>query len=304
MLTAKISQILKTQGCAGLAKKYSSPVWWHRALKTVDHHLLGTNAVLSALASFDSDVGKYGLTAASTKLVDLHGIKVNRYFVGSKPHHLVTSPRTIFVGVNHDSFIEPLLLLSLLKGDAVRIFIISMYRYIGHNFAYYTLPVLPKKYALQNQPAGGVKIPPLRHPMKYFYFAENYSLKKIESLNHHSLISGARYLKKGSVVIFPGGGDPSLHPWYRGIGNLIKLVSPELFPLKIVPISFNSLNKGNVTLHLHNIFTGGESVLETNSVIGRPIEITLEDTKDSPEYLALSLQQLAIAHTRIDRVGL
>jgi hypothetical protein len=71
------------------------------------------------------------------------------------------------------------------------------------------------------------------------YVLENRTVDEIKELNRQSINQAAEQLcGGGALIIFPNGGRPIHHPWYRGIGEILSLLPPEvLSSMPIFPIS-------------------------------------------------------------------
>ncbi|MFA6250266.1 MAG: hypothetical protein WC686_02035 [Candidatus Shapirobacteria bacterium] len=198
------------------------------------------NKAIKKWAKLESKIKKIGLARVSKELITLLNIEVE---LSKKIDKWTKKGRgAIFVGLNHDSWIEAFIFFSLLKRDDFRAIGLISFSRLGKNYAKYILPVMERKYAWNYEKSSIVKWD------KLLLRAENLAIEDVNNINKDTFDKAARNLGKGeSILIFTTGGHGIKSKWGYGIEEIIKRIDAnELANVDIVPFYFSGLKKWDV----------------------------------------------------------
>lgn len=252
---------------------------------------IGLSGLAFSLLEHEKELDSLGIAQASRNLLTRSGMLVSIDNRLSNNDLLKKNSRVLFVGLNHESFIEPIILYSLLDRDDIRLIAISFFRQLGRNFSKYLLPVLPKICTIDYNGQRGKKILGLDVRLG-LYETEGLNLAQANKMNSHSLAEAARYLDKNhAVTLYPASGKSIGGSWFPGIGKIINLMSDRKSPLPVVAVEFRGLGKKKLLSHLRRVYTGKPSILEMQVIIYPEIN-----------YLSTSKNPLAITEELYQKV--
>jgi len=203
----------------------------------------------------------------------------------------------ILLGLNHEAYIEPVVLVSLLHRNDMRILGMKIFQYLGPRIAEYILPVLPKKVAVDYHGNKKPTLFNLLEPIYRLYLLENRTVAEIGHLNQLSIQHAADHLSAGGVLItFPGGGQHLHRPWYRGTGEILSLLPPEvLSSTPIYPISTTGLSKKLFLQKARQAAFVKQRPASVQINVYDPIYIPTEIVDYSPEQLVDYLKAKSMA---------
>ncbi len=193
----------------------------------------------------------------------------------------------ILLGLNHESIIEPIVLVSLLNRNDLKFLGMKVFQYLGPRIAAYILPVLPRKVAVdycgEKKPAFSDRLDLIYQ----LYVLENRTVDEIKELNRWSICQAAEHLcGGGALIIFPNGGRPIDRPWYRGIGEILDLLPPEvLSSMPIFPISIVGPSRKQLFQKVRQAVFSRRCSTSIQVNLFDPIYIAPEAASFSPEQI-------------------
>jgi len=224
------------QGLLERTKKRGERMRW-RWLYYLDKKFIGLGAMLKKWVMLEKKIDEVGLPAVSRELLEELGIRIEI----DRPVDKWTDGKrgVIFLGLNHESIIEPILAFSIMGRRDVNLISGQTFTRLGRNFAKSVLPVMQRKYAWNFQKKSIVAI----HGM--LYRAENLSLEDVDRINRSTFDKTAEKLKnKEAVILFTMGGHKMDGKWGRGIEEMIRRIEPEKRKeIDMVPLYFSGLRR-------------------------------------------------------------
>lgn len=255
---SKLHSFLKKNGIKGISDRLDAGKdhFFLKILFLLEHKYLGLRSLLNFWLDLDKFIPEKGLSFASRLFVSKLGLKVKK---NCSPEILNKSGKpVIFIGINHEAYLEPFLVFSILERNDIKVIAMKPYQILGQNFSKHILPVMIKKYARDNMR--------LKHRLenkidllKAFYRAENLTKKEIESLNRRSFNLSVKFLQQGgALVIFPAGGYGLERSWGNGIGEIIKRLGKNKRKTSgtvLTPVIFKGLTAKLVRQQIRTSFT-------------------------------------------------
>jgi len=205
----------------------------------------------------------------------------------------------ILLGLNHEAYLEPVVLVSLLHRNDMRIMGMKVFQYLGPRLAEYILPVLSKKVAVDYYGDKKSALYKLLNPVYRLYLLESRSVEESRHLNRKSIQQAADHLSAGGVLItFPGGGQHIHRPWYRGTGEILSLLPPEILcSTPIYPIVTTGLSKKLFLQKAHQAVSVTKRPASVQVNVYDPIYIPPEIVDYSPEQLLEYLKAKSMARS-------
>jgi hypothetical protein len=227
------------EGMAENMKSRKRKIRW-KWLYLLDKKFVGLGYLLKRWVELEGKIDKVGLPEVSREIFEELGMKIT---VSKNIDKWVSGERgVIFLGLNHESIIEPILAYAVLKRKDISLISGKTFMRLGKNFAKNVLPVMQRKYAWNFDRRSIVSI----HGM--LYRAENLSMEDINQINLGTFDKAADKLRKNQgIIIFTMGGNKMNGKWGRGIEEIIKRISREKRKeIDIVPLYFSGLNRMDI----------------------------------------------------------
>jgi len=293
--------LLSERGAKGVSQKIASlrkEKIFFRLLFFLDRKLLGFARFVDLFVKTEEKIPSVGIAQSSAWLLDRYGIDYSSA-KGCFAHLKKPKKGVIFLGINHNSSFEPLILFALAERDDLYMISIKTYQLFGKNWAKHILPVMPKRYANDHQ---------RRYRKTFFNFFKlwetfcklhllsDLSCQEAKRMNQASFKKAVSLLANGhGVVIFPAGGGKNSSPWRNGIGELIlqlKKKRKEGSDVVIVPVIFNGLSKFKVIRAVRRRCLGRPEKVKVEIRTGREISLNELKGTDRPEEIKDLLYQM------------
>ena len=249
-MTRKLSTAYKNEGLAGWLEDIELRRRKNPRLNSIyefDQKNIVVFKFLNDLAKLEKGIPKYSLNSQTAKF--LHKLKINTAVYSDITNKNFQDRRGLLIyGVNHNAFIEPIILFSLLKQKNVKLILYRFYYYFSKNLQKFALPVAAKTHAYDRG----------FHIKKYFDVS--YKFLKSENLlsdiniaeNDKSLKDAVKTLETGGiVVIFPGGSGNELTKWRFGISRIIMSIHKDKRDkISLLPVYFSGMGSIRMLLRL------------------------------------------------------
>jgi hypothetical protein len=292
-LFKKLQPYLYQDGMAGLVYYFELPnhQLLTRILLFIDKKFIGALQFARDWVHFESQVENISLPDVARSIYDYLGLEIHR---GDLPAEFSQSGQpALLLGLNHEAVIEPIILISLLNRDDVKLPGMKVFQYLGPNISEYILPLLPKKvandYCGNTKPTTSNKL----DPFYQLYCLEDKSTEEIFRLNQSSVHQAAGHIVDGgALIIFPNGGRPINSPWYQGVGQILTLLPQETIPsLPIFPISLGGVTRKMIYRKIHKAAFNRQEDTPVFLKVYEPIFLPKWTASASPERLLDHLKQ-------------
>jgi hypothetical protein len=241
----QLGSLIVNSGVEGLVTAIDSPNQrlLNRLLIAIDRRFIGFAQLARYFASLEKQVNERSLPNLANDLLEYLAIEVhsNQQF-----EEFSQSDRPcILMGINHESIVEPVYIISLIDRNDIGFFGMAVTQYLGKRIAEYIFPVMPKKRASDYQRLTKPSISDRLNWAFWLYSLEDRTVEEVEHLNRNSIERAAGHINSGGILmIFPGGGVEINRPWYRGLGEILSLVSTEILrEMPIFPIGASGLSR-------------------------------------------------------------
>ena len=219
-------------------KSRSEKNFFLKSLLKFDQKHFFAHKFLNDLVNFEKNIPKYGLKKQATKFINK--LKLNTAVYSDISNKNFQNQKGLLIyGVNHNAFIEPIILFSLLNQKKVKLILFRMYYFLGKHIQKYSLPVAARNYSNKR----GFGLVDKFDPSQRFRRSETLSDSQIIKNNDKSIKSAAKTLEEGGiVVIFPGGGGSELKKWGFGISRIILNIKKEKRgDVSLLPVYFSGM---------------------------------------------------------------
>lgn len=258
-------------------KEYKKKNLFARMAFFLENKYVGFIRFMNVIVDLEKRLDDVGLSGASAEFLARYGIKYD-YPQKTVAKINRSNKGILYLGLNHDSFIEPALIAAVAGRKDTYLVALKTYQLVGKKVAEYIIPVLPKRYASDHQRRYKNhffrSIQPKNVPGS-FYLLENLTCRQVESINNGSLEKAVGLLSEGhKVIMFPAGGAKADSSWRKGIGEIIsQLKKRKINNVLIVPVITLGLSKAKVLRQMKNHQTSKQKTLEVKMKIGRPIDV-------------------------------
>jgi len=272
---------------------------FRKTLYLLDKKLLGGRQFIYHCAQAEEKIAKLGISKVSSKLLEKLGLDcqvIKEVNPESKEDGAV-----LFVGLNHQAFIEPIILAASVKRNDLYLIAMKTYQLIGKGVKKHLLPVMPRRYTSGRIKKLWEKIENLFIFTTNFYSLENVSLKKAKDINNSSLEKAVRLLRQGhAVAIFPGGGRRLSQRWKRGLGEIIhRLQKTGVNQVRLIPVYFSKISKFKVIKTIRNNCLGGKDTAKIKVHFGKEIHLKELETFSNPAEIIDFLKERIFRENRL-----
>lgn len=219
----------------------------------------GVGKSAKLVSEFDADIRSLGIHKASESV--LQRLKCNVELIGTLPHELGVEGTPLIVASNHEGWIEPAFIFSILKRpDHLIIGGVENSR-MGQAFSEHLLPVKPLKFAGEKSLLYGTM-----------------TSEQIKKLNRETLVDAAKKVGSGSsLTIFPAGRRNRITShWHNGISDImLKLSEKERSETQFLPIFFQGFEGPQLKELILEMAIWGEArkPKKVTAYIGNPIAV-------------------------------
>lgn len=260
----------------------------YRILAYIDEKCLGIMYALGLLVRYDHEIGTTGLSVASQQLLDKFNIRFQTDPNFNKPE----KPGPLFiVGINHDAFIEHVIIWAALGRDDLTALGGKIYTELGTNIAPHILPILPRRDAIDGSMANA-KYNPFDFLHNY-YFSQKLTLNEIQQMNADSIAKTTQILQSGHVLfLYPTGGGRPDAPWKKGVGEvLIRLQKEQINNVRILPVYVDCESRKKMGKHLRRTITRKPGTIDTTVYFLKGLNSGDQKWPADPQQAAIQLQQ-------------
>ena len=256
-----------------------------RFLLAVDKKFIGFAQFARYFASLENQVDERTFSDLAEELLDYLALELNYNHTFEE----LSTPGqpAIIMGLNHESIVEPVFLASLLDRNDIAFFGMAVTQFIGPQVAKFILPVMPRRSAVDYQPDKKRSLSDRLNWVYWVYGLDKRTLEEVEQLNKQSIEGAAAHIDRGGILmIFPGGGVDIRRPWYRGLGEILSLVSPEiLHATAVVPVSTTGLSRKTLYKKVHQSSFDRRQPYTVQGTVFDPIYIPPSKAGLTPEQL-------------------
>lgn len=308
----KIYEIFAQKGVWEINRKIEEGKEKDRLTKFIcffDQKFLGLAAFINHLAKLEKSIPELGLANTSTEFLKKIGVivKESKTFL---PLLDKEGKAVLFIGLNHDMWLEPLFLASLIKRKDILAIGEKSFQYLGKNLANYIVPVFWKRYAIDGHHSFEKKIKNhmrIFHNLINFRCYEKLTLAQIKKMNNSAFKKSSGHLASGgALLIFPGGEGPAGNSWRKGIGEIILKIPPSKRKnVTLVPLSFYGPSKKLLIKNARLAYTG-KRPQKTEATILPGKEINLNDfykkigCQKNSSQISFLLQKMVISNITPD----
>lgn len=160
----------------------------------------------------------------------------------------------LIYGVNHNAFIEPIILFSLLRQQKIKLILYNLFFFIGKNIQKFSLPVVARMYSTDKGVSGLTKI---FDPFFRLRNIENLTNEKVVKMNEETLKKAIKTLEEGGIVIIFPAGRGLLNRWGTGLSKIILSVSPKKREkISLLPVYFSGMGGKRMLLRIFKAYKG------------------------------------------------
>lgn len=212
----------------------------------LDQKCIGVLNLMKYFSDLEKDLPNEGLHSVANNF--LNRIRIKYLLEKDCPKFTSENDRPVlFVGINHEAIVEPLIMAAILKRQDWRLVGFKALQVMGDHLAKFVIPVLMRRHAVDYKNNLEKSIQNLFNPVSRLYQAEKLTIKEIKKLNQDSITTASQSLVNGkAVVIFPGGAGKVNFGWKSGIGEIIKQIPPSCSEkITILPVYFTGISRIN-----------------------------------------------------------
>jgi len=237
---------LNRKGVAGLVEFLDSTDFgfFTKFMLAFDRRFIGVTQLARDWVGIESRLAEVSVPFVARDFSDYLGMDlfINRLPPAFSQEH----QPAILMGINHESIIEPVFLVSVLDRPDVRFLGMKVFQYLGPYVKELILPVLPSRIATDYQGDLRTRMGTALKPIYQVYKLDKRSSKEIKELNQQSISQAIEHIRSGGILeLYPTGGRSIEKGWYPGIGRILSelpadvLSSTAIFPVKTVGLTRN-----------------------------------------------------------------
>lgn len=242
-------QTLRDQKMAGLIEKIERKREKNLKVKFfhyLDQKCIGVLNSMKYFSALEKNLPNEGLQSIAQSY--LNRIRIRYLLEKDLPQFTFENNRPVlFVGMNHEAIIEPLIMAAILKRQDWQLVGFKAFQVMGDHLAKFILPVLTKRHAVDYKNNLKKSIQDFFNPLSRLYQAEKLTIQEIEKMNKNSIAAASQNLVKGkAVIVFPGGAGKTNFSWKGGIGEIISQIPPShAEKINVLPVHFTGISKIN-----------------------------------------------------------
>ncbi len=271
---SSFASIYKDRGLEGLLEKIELLTRENKLLNLLanfDKKYFILYKFLKDIKRFEKGIERFGTQKQALRLIKK--LKINIYtYTDLSNRNFQKQKGLLIYGINHNSFIEPIILFSLLKGKNIKLILYDLFFFLGKNIQRYALPVTARKFSSDNEFSILRFLDPLYKLRNFRCLDED----KIDKQNRKSLELAIKTLGKGGIVIIFPSGRSELNPWGKGISKIIlSIPEKKRASISLLPVYFSGMDAIRMLLRIFKTYKGiKQDTLRVGVYLGKEKKIS------------------------------